>query len=71
MLWRNPWPGGHWSDDQHATAQMLHGMADWVEGAGPQPYPLREALEDAAVGFAVERSAAEDRPVEITDQPWW
>ncbi len=71
VLWRNRWPGRHWADDQHATAAMLAGMADRVVGHGPEPYPLREALEDAAVGFAIERAAAEDRPVEITHQPWW
>ena len=71
VLWRNPWPGRHWSDDQHATALMLRRTADWVAGTGPGPYPLREALEDAAIGLAIERSAAEDRPVEIGDEPWW
>ncbi len=71
VLWRNPWPGRHWSDDQHATAAILRDMAAWVDGRGPEPYPLRDGLEDAAVSFALEQSAAEDRPVELTAQPWW
>ncbi len=71
VLWRNPWPGRHWSDDQHATAAMLRRMADWTWNRGPEPYPLREALEDAAIGFAIERSAADDRRLELADQPWW
>ena len=71
VLWRNRWPGRHWSDDQHATAAMLSAMAGWADGQGSEPYPLREALEDAAVSFAMERSAADDRPIEVTDQPWW
>ena len=71
VLWRNRWPGRHWSDDQHATAAMLDAMASWVDARGPAPYPLRAALEDTALGFAIERSAADDRPVEIADQPWW
>lgn len=71
VLWRNPWPGRHWSDDQHATAAMLRRMAEWADGRGPEPYPLREALEDAALGFAIDRAAADDHPVEVTDQPWW
>lgn len=71
VLWRNPWPGRHWSDDQHATAAMLHDMAAWVDGRGPEPYPLREGLQDAAVSFAIEESAAGDRSVELTRQPWW
>lgn len=71
VLWRNPWPGRHWSDDEHATASMLHDMAAWVDGRGPEPYPLREGLEDAAVSFAIEQSTAEDRTVELDHQPWW
>ncbi len=71
VLWRNPWPGQHWSDDQHATAALLAAMAAWVDGRGAEPYPLREALQDAAIGFAIERAAGEDRPVELGDQPWW
>lgn len=70
VLWRNPWPGRRWSDDEHATAAMLSDMAAWVDGRGPEPYPLCDALEDAAVSFAIEQSAAEDRPVEHADQPW-
>ncbi len=71
VLWRNPWPGRHWSDDEHATAAILRDMAAWVDGRGPAPYPLRDGLEDAALSFAIERSAALDRPVDITEQPWW
>lgn len=71
VLWRNPWPGRHWSDDQHATASILHDMAIWVDGNGTEPYPLRDGLQDTAVSFAIEESAAEDRPVELTRQPWW
>lgn len=71
VLWRNPWPGRHWSDDQHATAAMLAAMAGWVDGHLPPPYPLREGLEDAALGLAIDRSAATDRAVEVTEHPWW
>ncbi len=71
VLWRNQWPGRHWSDDEHATAAMLHDMAAWVEGSGGEPYPLRSALEDAAISFAIERSAETGLPVEVDQQPWW
>lgn len=71
VLWRNAWPGRRWSDDQVATADLLASMASWVDGGGPEPYPLREGLQDAALGFAIERSAAEGVPVELGQQPWW
>ncbi|MDN5570330.1 MAG: hypothetical protein L0G22_03575 [Propionibacteriaceae bacterium] len=71
VLWRNPWPGRHWSDDQLATASLLAAMAAWVEGDGLEPYPLREACQDAAVGLAIERSVATGGPVELDAEPWW
>ena len=71
VLWRNPWPGRHWSDDQHGTAALLHDMAAWVDGRGPEPYSLRDGCQDAAIGWAIEQAAAEDRAVHVSDEAWW
>jgi predicted dehydrogenase len=76
VLWRNPWPGRRWSDDEHATASMLAQMATWVSGSAPEsgssgPYPLAEASQDAAIGFAIEESVRRAAPVTLDDQPWW
>lgn len=71
VLWRNPWPGQHWPDDHLATAAMLHAMATWVDGEGPEPYPLREASQDAAIGRAIELSARSGDPVSLDHEPWW
>lgn len=71
VVWRNPWPGNHWSDDMHATARILHDMAGWVDGRAPEPYPLRDGLEDALIGFAIDQSAATGQPVHTDEQPWW
>lgn len=71
VVWRNPWPGNHWTDDQHATATILRDMALWVDDAGPEPYPLREGLQDAALGFAIDEAATDEHPVRVETQPWW
>ncbi|WP_342372312.1 hypothetical protein PCC79_15060 [Propioniciclava soli] len=71
VLWRNPWPGKAWSDDQLATADLLAATARWADGEGKEPYPLREGCQDAAIGFAIERGAAGGEAVRLTDEPWW
>ena len=42
MLYRNPYPGHRFNDDEIATATLLEQMAAWVRGDGPPPYPLAE-----------------------------
>ena len=71
VVWRNRWPGRHWSDDQHATADILATMADWVAGSGPEPYPLAQGCQDSAIGWAFETSARTGEPVVLDDEPWW
>lgn len=71
VLWRNPFLGRRWSDDEHATASMLAAMDAWVAGEGPEPYPLREGCQDAAIAFAIEDAAATGQAVTLGDLPWW
>jgi predicted dehydrogenase len=68
IVYRNPFPGRRWNDDEIATATVLTAMAAWVRGDGPPPYPLAEAAQDQVVALAVEESADRDRPV--TTEPW-
>jgi len=70
VLYRNPYPGRRWNDDEIATAAMLEAMAAWVRGAGPPPYPLAEAAQDQLVALAVEQAADTDRTLTTTVEAW-
>ena len=70
VLYRNPYPGRRWNDDEIATAAMLEAMAAWVRGAGPPPYPLAEAAQDQLVALAVEQAADTDRTLTPTVEAW-
>jgi predicted dehydrogenase len=63
VIYRNPYRGKRWNDDEIATATMLDAMAAWVRGDGPPPYPLAEGAHDHAVGLAIEEAAASGRTV--------
>ncbi|AGL17404.1 Gfo/Idh/MocA family protein [Actinoplanes sp. N902-109] len=63
VLFRNPYPGRRFNDEEIAIATLLEATAAWVRGAGPAPYPLAEGIRDHVIALAVEESADTDRPV--------
>jgi predicted dehydrogenase len=70
VLFRNPYPGLRFNDDEIATAALLQAMAAWVRGDGPAPYPLAEGAHDHLVALAIEEAADTDRTVTTADEPW-
>ena len=70
VLYRNPYLGQRWMDDEIATAALLERTADWVRGEGPEPYPLADGCQDHAIAEAIELAADEDRTVTTVVEPW-
>ena len=70
VLYRNPYPGRRWMDDEIAMATLLERTADWVRGAGPEPYPLAEGAQDQQIALAIEESADADRTVTTSYEAW-
>jgi predicted dehydrogenase len=66
ILFRNPWKGLRFNDDEIATARLLRATADWVRGEAVPPYPLADGMHDHAVGLAVEEAAATGRTVVVS-----
>ncbi|MEU4236257.1 gfo/Idh/MocA family oxidoreductase [Actinoplanes sp. NPDC026619] len=57
VLYRNPYAGLRLNDDEIALATMLDAMAAWVRGAGPEPYPLADGIQDRLVALAIDEAA--------------
>jgi predicted dehydrogenase len=70
VLWRNPFLGRRFNDEDVAMSATLLSMAEWVRGSGPAPYPLAEAAQDQLVGLAIEQSADEQRLVCTSEEAW-
>lgn len=51
-VYRNPFPGTRWSDDEIAVATVLDRMATYVE-TGAEFYPVAEGIQDARVAAAI------------------
>jgi predicted dehydrogenase len=70
VLFRSPFAGRRFNDDEVATAAMLRAMAAWVAGEGPPPYPLAEGAQDHRIALAIEQAADTGMTVTTTPEPW-
>ncbi|MGA5298712.1 Gfo/Idh/MocA family protein [Nucisporomicrobium flavum] len=70
VLYRNPYPGRRWMDEEIAIGTLLDATAVWVRGDGPAPYPLADGAQDHLVALAAEEAAATDRTVTTQVEAW-
>lgn len=70
VLYRNPYRGRRWNDEEVAIASLLEAMAAWVRGDGPPPYPLAEGAQDHRVALAVEEAAESGELMVTTSEAW-
>ena len=70
VLYRNPYAGRRWMDEEIAIATLLDQMGAWVRGDGPPPYPLADGIHDHRVALAIDEALATDAPVRTTPEPW-
>jgi predicted dehydrogenase len=70
VLYRNPYAGRRFNDDEIAIATLLDAMAGWIRGAAPPPYPLAEGAQDHLLALAVEEAADTGEQVVTTAEAW-
>jgi predicted dehydrogenase len=71
VLYRNPYQGKRWNDEEIAIATLLEDMAAWVTAGGQEPYPLADGIHDHRIALAIEESADNDTTTHVTDEPWF
>ncbi|WP_232668810.1 Gfo/Idh/MocA family protein [Pseudonocardia sp. TRM90224] len=70
VLYRNPFQGTRWNDEEIAIATLLQDTAAWVAGSGPEPYPLADGIHDHRVALAIAEAADRGTAVSVEDEPW-
>jgi predicted dehydrogenase len=70
VLYRNPYLGRRWMDEEIAIGTLLEKTAAWVRGVGPEPYPLADGIQDHHIALAIEESARDDRTVTTSVEAW-
>jgi predicted dehydrogenase len=53
VLWRNPFLGARYSEDDLGVAILLQRVGAWARDEGPEPYPLAEGLQDHLLSVAI------------------
>jgi predicted dehydrogenase len=56
VLYRNPFTGARFSEDDLGVALLLLRTGAWARGEGPGPYPLAEGLQDHLLSLAIQES---------------
>ncbi len=70
VLYRNPYQGLRWNDEEIAIATLLRDTAAWVSDGGPEPYPLADGIHDHRIALAIEEAADRGTGVSVVDEPW-
>ena len=70
ILWRNPFAGSRFSDEEIAIATLLLGVADWSRGNAPGPYPLADACQDQLIALAIESSLESGATITTAVEAW-
>jgi predicted dehydrogenase len=70
ILYRNPFPGLRFSDEDVAMSSMLRRMAAWVRDEGDPPYPLSEGCQDHLIALAIEESTSMGAPATTAEEAW-
>lgn len=69
QIYRNPFYPARMNDDEIAVASCLAAMKEYVE-TGKEFYPVREALQDTYLSFAMEQAIESGEGVQTQTQPW-
>ena len=70
VVFKNPFVGLRFMDEEIAIAQLMMQMADWIDGNAQPPYPLSEASQDQLISLAVDESIASGKSVTAQKQDW-
>jgi predicted dehydrogenase len=69
-VWRNPFVGARFMDEEIAMATVLDRAALWARGESEGPYPLAAASRDHAIALAIDEAVATGAATTPSDLPW-
>jgi hypothetical protein len=69
-VWRNPFFGARFSEDDLGVAILLEQTGAWARDEGPEPYPLADGLQDHRLSVAIGEALATGHDVEAGVEPW-
>ena len=70
VVFKNPFTGLRFMDEEIAIAQLMVQMADWINGNAEAPYPLNQGCQDKLISLAIEESITTGKTITTQKQVW-
>jgi predicted dehydrogenase len=70
VLYRNPFMGARFSEDDLGVALLLDRVGAWARDEGPEPYPLADGLQDHLISLAILDSVESGGDVRTGVEAW-
>ena len=70
VVFKNPFVGLRFMDEEIAIAQLMVQMADWINGNAQPPYPLNQGCQDQLISIAMDESIASGKSITTQKQDW-
>ena len=70
VVYRNPFAGARFSEDDLAVAALTAATAAWRRGEAPAPYPLAEGCADHQIALAIGESIRTGSSVTTSTEGW-
>ena len=70
VVFKNPFVGLRFMDEEVAIAQLMVQMGDWINGNAKPPYPLNEGCQDQLISLAMDESIALGKSITTQKQDW-
>jgi predicted dehydrogenase len=70
VVFKNPFTGLRFMDEEIAIATLMVKMADWINGNAKAPYPLSEACQDHLISLAIDESISSGNTIKTQKQDW-
>jgi predicted dehydrogenase len=70
VVFKNPFTGLRFMDEEIAIAQLIVQMADWIDGHSKPPYPLSEGCQDQLISLAMDESTASGKSITTQKLDW-
>ena len=70
VVFKNPFTGLRFMDEEIAIAQLMVQMADWMERNAKPPYPLNEGCQDQLISLSMDGSITTGKNILVDKQKW-
>jgi predicted dehydrogenase len=70
IIFKNPFKGLRFMDEEIAIAQLMMQMAEWIDDRANPPYPLNQGCQDQLISLAIDEANNTGKTITTQKQKW-